>query len=129
MTWWLWVLFWIVFWAAAAAYLARRAWRVWPHARDFARTVTDAWARLDGARHPESSAPAASCRSSTGSPGTMGEPGGALERSSATGPGDLAWNEPASYWRARHRRAKARRRELSLDEHATTWASWRRPLD
>ena len=47
----MWLLFWAIFWVTAFAYLAWRCWRVWPHARDFARTTSEAWSRLDEARN------------------------------------------------------------------------------
>lgn len=113
MTWWMWLLFWAIFWVTAFAYLAWRCWRVWPHARDFARTTCEAWSRLDEAR-------------------SLAEQRSAAETSAALVPqgvDDLAWNKPASHWRRERQRARERQRDLRLDSQAEVWSSWRDPLE
>lgn len=113
MTWWMWLLFWAVFWIAAIAYLAWRCWKVWPHARDFTRTVTQAWEQLDEARELAE-------RRADGSKSAALVPQGI---------DDLAWNKPASHWREKRRAERERRRDLRLDAHTEVWSSWRDPLE
>lgn len=117
MTWWSWIVFWVIFWAIALAYLARRVWKLWPHAREFARTVSEAMERTQRARDEADEARTAVTRR---------ERGALVVRSDTD---DLAWNQPARHWREQVRRGRTRRKDLRLDDHARVWASWRRPLD
>lgn len=117
MTWWGWLLFWVGFWCLALAHLGRKIWRLWPHARDFARTVGEATQRAHDAR----GAATAGRGERVG-----GEHSKALIRSDTA---DLAWDRSAGHWREQLRRNRSRHRELRLDDHARVWASWRRRLD
>lgn len=117
MTWWSWIIFWVSFWAVAFAYLARRVWKVWPHARDFGRTVSDALDRTQTARDEADKARAAVVTRGSG------------ELVVRSGADELAWDKPASHWRDQLRRARKRHKDERLDDHTQVWASWRRPLD
>lgn len=128
MSWWAWILFWIVFWALALAFLARRFWQLWPHARAFGAACSHALERLESARATAESATPR--RSST----TRATPAASSDSRELTHPDDdplgpLAWDRPASAWRAERARDTRRRRELRLDRHAEVWARWRRPVD
>lgn len=128
MSWWAWILFWIVFWALALAFLVRRCWQVWPHAKAFGRACSRAAERLESARSaPESATPRRSPTPST-TPATSSD-SREIARSDDDLLGPIAWDRPASTWRAERARDKRRRRELRLDRHAEVWARWRRPVD
>lgn len=134
MSWWAWILFWCVFWTCAFAYLAWRTWRLWPHAREFGRTCSSAFERIEQARDlaSRSAAPAAArtAGSTTQAPSDAPGAGTTLVTSDRTGTSDdLAWNTPASEWRARRAAARRRRRDVRLDDHTAVWSGWRDPLD
>lgn len=117
MTWWGWILFWTVFWGFALSYLSRRIWRLWPHARDFARTVSDVAQRAQNAREAANATR------------REGEQRKGPQVTALLDSADVAWNRPSGHWRGELRRSRLRRRELRLDDHTRMWASWRRRLD
>ena len=94
----------------ALAYLVRTGWHVWPHAQEFGRTVSTAWSRIEAARAQAMT----SSREVT-------------RQDEQSAP--LAWERPASSWRAERKQARDAREAARREDHAKVWAEWKHPVD